>query len=130
VTAAGRIAASLLATKLKAGKLPNPFRVRDVYRASWAGLGDPEDIVRAIEVLEDLHWVRGQDVRRPEGGRPAAHFTSIRKLGGYEVRIADRQPTPKRLTHPLTKSPIRFRWFWLCVRPGSHRIRDPRRLPA
>jgi putative DNA primase/helicase len=74
VTVAGRIAAALLAAKLKANKLPNPFRVRDVYRAGWAGLGDREDVVRAVEVLEDLHWIRRQDVRPPEGGRPTAHF--------------------------------------------------------
>jgi len=65
-------AASILAERIKAGKLPNPFTVKDVYRKHWAGLSDRAIIEAACMILIDEDWVVIERARasRPKGGRP------------------------------------------------------------
>jgi putative DNA primase/helicase len=67
-------AAALLAAKLRKSELPNPFRVRDVYRKCWTGLSRRPDIELAVEELEDAGWVRRNDQRSTKPGRPSLVF--------------------------------------------------------
>ena len=57
------LATKALADKVKGGKVPNPFRARDVYRAGWAGLSDRTDVEPAIEGLLDAGWLREEVIR-------------------------------------------------------------------
>ena len=64
-------AVRLLGEKIRAGKLPSSFTMRDVYRPQWAGLTESADVALALDALEDLGWL---DVRASTstgaGGRP------------------------------------------------------------
>jgi putative DNA primase/helicase len=57
------LATKALADKVKAGKVPNPFRARDVYRAGWAGLSDKSDVEPAIDGLLDAGWIREEVIK-------------------------------------------------------------------
>ena len=57
------LATKALADKVKANKVPNPFRARDVYRAGWAGLSDRTDVEPAIEGLLDAGWIREEVIK-------------------------------------------------------------------
>ena len=46
-------AARLLPARIKAGRVQNPFKARDVSRCSWYGLGSPEHVKSACRVLVD-----------------------------------------------------------------------------
>jgi putative DNA primase/helicase len=68
-------AARLLGQKIKARKLKNPFTARDVYRAQWTGLSEPDDVTRALELLEGLAWVVAELPKSaPTGGRPSLRY--------------------------------------------------------
>ena len=60
-----------LAAKIKAGKLPDGFSERDVYKAGWATLNDPELVHAACAELEQEAWLRRIPVERG-AGRPAS----------------------------------------------------------
>ena len=62
------LAARALADKIRAGRLPDPFRPRDVYRQDWQHL-DADGSRCAIEILEEHHWLRAELVQT--GGRPS-----------------------------------------------------------
>ncbi len=64
--------AVLLADKIKAGKLPNPFTVKTVYDKGWHGLKDKSEVSVACDLLIDESWLTL--ARKPvEGrGRPPA----------------------------------------------------------
>jgi len=70
VTLRHRAIAAALAKKIKDGKLPNPFTARLVYSHDWAELSNPEDVIHALEVLEDADWVSLSEIKNPTGGRP------------------------------------------------------------
>jgi putative DNA primase/helicase len=67
-------AAVFLAAKLSKGELPNPFRVRDIYRKHWAGVSRRPDIEAALEVLEDDGRVRREASQFGKSGRPSVVF--------------------------------------------------------
>jgi hypothetical protein len=75
-------AAAALSAKLLKGALPNPFTVRDVYRAQWTGLATREDIEPGLLLLETLHWVTGETARGRDGGRPTRQYRVNPKLPG------------------------------------------------
>ncbi len=62
-------AARALLVKIRTGVVPNPIRPRDVYLKGWSGLSDPEDVRRAIELLEDLDYVRSEILHTPGRSR-------------------------------------------------------------
>jgi hypothetical protein len=66
--------AALLAAQLTHGRLPSPFRARDVYRNEWTGLTEPRVVQGALEGLAELGWLRAEAVRIPDGGRPSMRF--------------------------------------------------------
>jgi putative DNA primase/helicase len=67
-------AAALLA-KIKAGKLADGFKTKDVKQKGWSGLSTTEDVRKAAAMLEDYDWLRC-DVVPPgaAGGRPSETF--------------------------------------------------------
>jgi putative DNA primase/helicase len=70
VTLRHRAVADALAKKIKDGKLPNPFTSREIYNSGWADLSNPEDVMHALEVLEDAGWVELFETKNLTGGRP------------------------------------------------------------
>jgi hypothetical protein len=75
VTNGPAVALVALSKKIKAGKLPNPFRARLILRSGWAGLIDANDVFAAIEVLCELHWLRRVEIGAGgRGGRPTVEY--------------------------------------------------------
>lgn len=75
VTARVDTAVRLMGEKIKAAKLTDKFTSRDVYRPQWAGLTEREDVIRALEVLEDLVWVKSETIPpTTTGGRPSRRY--------------------------------------------------------
>ncbi len=69
-------AAKTLLKRLATGKLSNPFKARDIYRAGWAGLETPNKAQSAIDLLIDYHHLRSEEVIT--GGRPATHYHCVK----------------------------------------------------
>jgi Protein of unknown function (DUF3987) len=71
----GAHAARVLADRIAAGKLPDNFTARDVSRAHWSGLTDEAAIQKALEWLQEDHWIRNVDAAvRSKGGRPTTRY--------------------------------------------------------
>lgn len=76
VTQHSLFAARRLAEHIKGGVLSNPFTPREVLHKGWSGLSSTEEIKDAVEVLEDLHWLRSEQLRPGEkGGRPRLQYS-------------------------------------------------------
>lgn len=65
-------AAKTLLKRLASGKLSNPFKVRDIYRAGWTGLETPSKAQAAINLLMEYHHLSEEEATT--GGRPTSHF--------------------------------------------------------
>ena len=76
VTGRSRFTAAELAKKIKSGKLENGFTARTIYSKGWAGLTEPHDVSEALDLLEELHWLRGEEGKRSasSGGRPSTKY--------------------------------------------------------
>jgi putative DNA primase/helicase len=74
VTDAARVAAALLASKIRRGRLASPFTGREVYRNEWTGLTEARVVQGALECLEELSWIRREAVSNGDGGRPTVRF--------------------------------------------------------
>lgn len=65
-----RAAVDLL-ERIDAGEIEHGTKVREIYRKQWSGLGTPEEVSAATQILEEHGWVRLATVK-PEGrGRPS-----------------------------------------------------------
>jgi putative DNA primase/helicase len=95
VTEAPAVAAHLLAARIQAGDLSNPFAARDIYRNGWAGL-DRDRTEAAIDVLLALHWLE-------ERIEPAAHKTRTRFAINPKIQISLRDE-PTKPTKPPSVS--------------------------
>jgi putative DNA primase/helicase len=63
--------AQRLAERIKGNNLPNPFTNRQVVKKGWKSLGTPDEVDRALGLLEDHNWVYPEEVQSTErGGRP------------------------------------------------------------
>lgn len=69
ITDISRQAAAKLSKKIKCGKLPDGFTVRDVYRKGWSILDTPENAQLACDELTDLGWLV-EHFGEPDQGRP------------------------------------------------------------
>jgi Protein of unknown function (DUF3987) len=67
------IHARTLARHLQKGDLPDPFTARELHRKQWGGLATAKEVQDPLDLLEDLGWLRGVQVR-PETGRPTVHY--------------------------------------------------------
>jgi hypothetical protein len=64
--------ANELGLRLQRGELDDGFTVRELYNKGWHGLTSREEVQEAIDLLEDLHWLRG--TREKTGGRPSVKY--------------------------------------------------------
>lgn len=64
--------AKTILKKLEGGKLSNPFKSRDLYRACWTGLETPQKAQAAIDLLVEYNHLFLQEV--VTGGRPTAFY--------------------------------------------------------
>ena len=64
--------AKAVLAKLRAGKLNNPFALRDIYRKHWAGIDAPRKAQSAIDVLLDYDHLTKEEVFTD--GRPTALY--------------------------------------------------------
>ncbi|CAG1001347.1 DNA primase TraC [Methylophilaceae bacterium] len=69
-------AAKTLLKRLASGKLPDIFKVRDIYRAGWAGLETPSKAQSAIDLLLEYHHLAEEEITT--GGRPTTHYHWIK----------------------------------------------------
>ena len=76
VTPDAGVAAALLA-KIKAGKLQDGFKLKDVQQKGWAGLSTTEDVKKAVSMLGVYDWLRCDVVQSSDAmgrGRPSETF--------------------------------------------------------
>lgn len=68
-------AASVLADRIKHGKLGSHFANRDVVKKGWRMLTSPEDVRKACLELIDANWIRAVNHRPGKnGGRPKEEY--------------------------------------------------------
>ncbi|MDT4331188.1 DUF3987 domain-containing protein [Methylomonas sp. MS20] len=73
-------AAVKLASKIKAGGLPNPFTTRDIDRKGWHGLGKGAPVKEALEILAYEGWIVEQPPEPQAVGRrplPSFHINPL-----------------------------------------------------
>ncbi|WP_427501656.1 DUF3987 domain-containing protein [Methylomonas sp. MED-D] len=61
---------TLLAKKIKEGKIPSPFKAKDVYDKKWSGLTNPNSVKNACNILTNENWLKVVTPRKSSGGRP------------------------------------------------------------
>ena len=68
-------AAAALLAKLRAGKLTDSFKLKDVQQNGWAGLSTTEDVRKAVNMLVVYDWLHCETGQAgPAGGRPSETF--------------------------------------------------------
>lgn len=65
-------AAKTLLKRLQTGKLPTPFKGRDIYRAGWTGLETPAKAQAAISLLQEYRHLSEELLET--GGRSTSQF--------------------------------------------------------
>ncbi len=63
--------AEVLLGRIHRGDVEDGAKTRDIWRRGWSRLGTAGDLAEAIAVLEDLGWVRREEVKPNDGGRPS-----------------------------------------------------------
>lgn len=66
--------AQMLASRIAAGKLANPFTAREVARKGWTGMRALNDVEAALGLLEEAGHVMGVDTEDGLPGRPTTRF--------------------------------------------------------
>ena len=72
-------AAHALAGRLRKRSLESGFTLRNVYMKGWHGLTEREEVQEAVELLEDLGWLRGTPEKT--GGRPTIRYAVNPHIG-------------------------------------------------
>jgi len=62
-----------IARHIKRGDLGSSFTAREVQQKDWSGLPDAQHVGDAIDLLEELGWLRVKSI--PTGGRPSTVCT-------------------------------------------------------
>lgn len=75
-------AAQNLADRIREGKVTDGMSFREIYRHHWGALDTPEKLRAAVEVLERVGWVKGQDVAPETPGRPSPVLRINPRVGG------------------------------------------------
>jgi hypothetical protein len=78
-------AAVTLSQKIRNAKLSNPFAARDVDRAQWSGLTNPNDVRGAIDVLIECHWLRREAINLTDPGRAGERLWINPKVANLKV---------------------------------------------
>jgi hypothetical protein len=63
--------AEVLLKRIHRGDVEDGVKTRDIWRRGWSRLGTAGDLAEAIAVLEGLGWVRREEVKPNDGGRPS-----------------------------------------------------------
>jgi hypothetical protein len=63
--------AEVLLKRIHRGDVEDGTKTRDIWRRGWSRLGTAGDLAEAIAVLEGLGWVRREEIKPNEGGRPS-----------------------------------------------------------
>jgi hypothetical protein len=63
--------AEVLLKRIHRGDVEDGAKTRDIWRRGWSRLGTAGDLAEAIAVLEGLGWVRREEVKPNDGGRPS-----------------------------------------------------------
>jgi Protein of unknown function (DUF3987) len=63
--------AEVLLKRIHRGDVEDGAKTRDIWRRGWSRLGTAGDLAEAIAVLEGLGWVRREEIKPNEGGRPS-----------------------------------------------------------
>jgi putative DNA primase/helicase len=67
--------AAALLVKIKAGLVPDGFKLKDVQQKGWAGLATTEGARKAVTMLVDYDWLSCEVIHRGAGGgRPSETF--------------------------------------------------------
>lgn len=95
-TDGGATSARALLRKLEAGELRSPFALRDVYRQHWTHLTTRDDAQAAVDLLEDLGWLRSST--EATAGRAkttyAAHPKTLPHAGRGSAKSDKSPPEP------------------------------------
>lgn len=65
-------AAHALAKHIVNGDLKTVFTPREAYHKGWVGVTTREDVLTAVETLQDLGWL--VEIRKETGGRPSLQY--------------------------------------------------------
>jgi hypothetical protein len=63
--------AEVLLKRIHRGDVEDGAKTRDIWRRGWSRLGTADDLAEAIAVLEGPGWVRREEVKPNNGGRPS-----------------------------------------------------------
>jgi hypothetical protein len=63
--------AEVLLKRIHRGDVEDSAKTRDIWRRGWSRLGTAGHLAEAIDVLEGLGWVRREEIKPNEGGRPS-----------------------------------------------------------
>jgi Protein of unknown function (DUF3987) len=63
--------AAILLERIHRGDVDDGVKTRDIWRRGWSRLGTAGDLAEAIALLEGLGWVRREEVKPNDGGRPS-----------------------------------------------------------
>ena len=80
-----RSAALLLSKRLRGGwrHREATFSLRDVYVNGWMGLGTPDEVRAALQILEEASWVRKHaKTQATSGGRPSEQWATNPRIYG------------------------------------------------
>ena len=67
--------AKAILRRLQKGDLKSPFSSRDVWRPGWSMLTDRDQVVEALQLLEDYGWITSEQ-KKDTGGRPSTTYTA------------------------------------------------------
>ncbi len=73
-------AAKSLLKRLDSGKLPSPFKARELWRRGWSGLETAQKAESAIDVLIEYGHLIEETIKPEFGGRPTSSFHFNREV--------------------------------------------------
>lgn len=74
-------AAKSILAKIRGGKLPRIFAIRDVYRPQWSGLCTAEEVRPAVKLLAEFGYLR-EVHKEDRNGRPTEQYEAHPDIGG------------------------------------------------
>lgn len=86
------VPAHALAERIRKGEVCDGFTIREVQRRSWSGLSSRDDVVNAVELLEELHWLCRWKVMT--GGAPQTRYYLNPKI---QRPLPDPLPKPTKV---------------------------------
>jgi putative DNA primase/helicase len=80
------VAGKALARRIQKGELKDGFTLRDLCRKHWAGLQEKQVVEQAVDLLQELHWLR-EEIEET-GGRSKIHYRINPTLLAETAQIA------------------------------------------